>query len=85
MPSGLNNGARFSIRQRQDGSFQAYRDNPYEGIDQPYGSDDEPISGLFADVESAGAELFRHPSFKGMAQAETSPAPDPMDAAGPRP
>jgi hypothetical protein len=61
---GPEGGARFSIRQREDGSFQVYRDNPYEGTGQTYQSGDEPISGIFADVDSAEAELFRHPTFQ---------------------
>jgi hypothetical protein len=63
-------GARFSIRQRQDGSFQAYHDNPYEGVNQPYRLDDEPISGLFGDVASAEAELFRHPRYRAEIKSE---------------
>jgi len=67
---GFEGGARFSIRERQDGSFQAYRDNPYEGCNQSYQFDDEPISGLFGDVESAELALFHHPSFKAQIQTE---------------
>jgi len=62
---GLEGKARFSIRQRPDGSFQAYHDNPYEDCNQPYQFDYEPITGLFVDVESAEADLFRHPSLQG--------------------
>jgi len=62
---GYEGKKQFSIRQRQDGCFQVYHDNPYEGCNQPYRFDDEPISGLFMDIESAEAVLFRHPSFRG--------------------
>jgi hypothetical protein len=56
--------ARYSIRRHPDGAIQVYHDNPYEGINHPYEFDDEPISGLFADVETAEAELFRNPQFQ---------------------
>ncbi len=50
-------GARYSIRRRADGLFQAYDDNIYAGLG--YGYEDEPISGIFADYEQAEAELLR--------------------------
>jgi hypothetical protein len=55
--------ARFSIRRRPDSTFQVWHDNPYEGISQPYEFDGEPISGIFGDIESAEAELFRDRRF----------------------
>jgi hypothetical protein len=51
--------ALYSIRRRPDGLFQLYHDDPYLGINQPYQFDDEPISGLFADLQTAQAELLR--------------------------
>jgi hypothetical protein len=51
--------AHYSIRRRPDGLFQLYHDDPYLGINQAYQFDDESISGLFADVETAQAELLR--------------------------
>jgi hypothetical protein len=51
--------ALYSVRRRSDGLYQAYHDNPYEGINQPYQFDDEAISGLFEDIPSAEAELLR--------------------------
>ena len=61
---GFKGLARFSVRRRQDGSFQAYHDNQWLESDQDYQPDGEPISGLFENVEAAEAELFRHPGFK---------------------
>ncbi len=61
---GFGGLAKFSIRKRQDGSFQAYHDNPFLETDQDYEPDGEPISGLFFDIEAAEAELFRYPGFK---------------------
>ena len=63
---GLKALAKFSIRKRQDGSFQAYHDNPFLESDQDYEPDSKPISGLFADVETAEAELFRYPGFEAL-------------------
>jgi hypothetical protein len=60
----LAEGARahYSIRRRADGLFQVYHDDPYVGINQPYQFDDKAISGLFAEVETAEAELLKlHP------------------------
>jgi len=56
---GYNSSQRYSIRQRPDGSFQIYHDNPYEGINQAYQYEDRPLSGLFVDIETAEAELLR--------------------------
>jgi hypothetical protein len=61
---GFRGLAKFSIRKRLDGSFQAYHDNPFLESDQDYQPEGEPISGLFADFEAAEAELFRYPGFK---------------------
>jgi hypothetical protein len=61
---GYGGNARWSIRRRPDGAFQIYQDNPYEGINQPYQFDDRAVSGLFADIEDAEAELFRNPEFR---------------------
>ena len=49
----------YSIRRRSDGLFQLWHDDPYLGITQPYEFDDKAISGLFADIETAEAELLR--------------------------
>jgi hypothetical protein len=55
----------YSIRRRSDGLFQLYHDDPFLGIEQPYQFDDKPISGLFADLRTAEAELLRvHPSLE---------------------
>jgi hypothetical protein len=55
----------YSIRRRSDGLLQLYHDDPFLGIDQPYQFDDKPISGLFADLAAAEAELLRiHPSLE---------------------
>jgi hypothetical protein len=44
--------------------FQIYDDNRYEGINQPYEFEDEPVGGLFGDFAAAEAEFFRtHPGF----------------------
>ena len=57
--------AHYSIRRRVDGLFQAYHDDPYLGINQPYQFEDNAISGLFADLETAQAELLRlHPDLE---------------------
>ena len=56
---GYNGAERYSIRKHADGTFQVYHDNPFEGIDQPYQHDDQALSGLYADAESAEAELLR--------------------------
>jgi hypothetical protein len=56
---GLNGQARYSIRRHPNGSFQAFHDNPYEGTNQGYENNDLPLTGLFADVETAEAELLR--------------------------
>jgi hypothetical protein len=49
----------YSIRSRDDGTYQLYHDDPYLGIDQPYQFDYEQISGRYADLETAEAELRR--------------------------
>ena len=49
----------YSIRRRDDGSFQLYHDDPYAGIPQPYEFEYLQISGRFADVPTAEAELLR--------------------------
>jgi hypothetical protein len=51
--------AHYSIHRRPDRLFQLYHDDPYLGINQPYQLDDQPISGLLADVQTAQAELLR--------------------------
>jgi len=51
--------SHYSIRRRPDGLFQLYHDDPYLGINQPYQFEDEPISGIYADIGTAEAELFR--------------------------
>jgi hypothetical protein len=57
-------GERYSIRRRADGSFQVYRDNPYEGLNVSYQFEDQPISGLFADIQTAEAELLPDPEMR---------------------
>jgi hypothetical protein len=55
----------YSIRRRPDGLFQLYHDDPFLGIDQPYQFDEKPISGLFAGLTAAEAELLRvHPNLE---------------------
>jgi len=58
---------RWSIRQWEDGSFQIFHDNPYEGL---YPSDPDryyqQVSGRFETVEAAEAELLRMPEFGGV-------------------
>jgi hypothetical protein len=49
----------FSIRRRDDGIFQLWDDDKYRGIYQPDVDYDFPISGLFADLQTAEAELLR--------------------------
>jgi hypothetical protein len=57
---GYTGKQRYSIRKHPNGSFQAFHDNPHEGIGGGYDDDDdEPLTGLFADAESAEAELLR--------------------------
>jgi hypothetical protein len=51
--------SHYSVRRRSDGLFQVYHDDPYARIQQPYQFEDEPISGIFADLEGAEAELLR--------------------------
>ena len=60
---GFEGRMRRSIRQRPDGLFQIWDDNRYEGLG--YGYDDEPLSGLFADLAAAEEEFVRlNPSFE---------------------
>ena len=58
---GYEGKKRYSIRKRTDGAFQIYHDNPWEGLEHLHPNVPEPLLGLFADVESAEAELFRSP------------------------
>ena len=51
--------SHYSIRRRPDGLFQLYHDDRYRGIGQPYEFEDEAISGLYADIGTAEAELSR--------------------------
>lgn len=51
--------AHYSIRRRSDGLFQAYHDDPFRGIKQPYEFEEKTISGLFSDIASAETELLR--------------------------
>ncbi len=50
---------RYSIRKHADGTFQIYHDNPYEGIPQSYQHDYVVLTGRYAHVEAAEAELLR--------------------------
>ena len=56
---GYSGQERYSIRKLTNGSFQVFHDNPYEGTNQGYENDDLPLTGLYADAESAEAELVR--------------------------
>lgn len=56
--------AQFSMRRKGRMEVQVYRDNRWLETDQDYQPGCEPILGLFADVETAEAELLRYPSFK---------------------
>jgi len=56
---GYTHREQYSIRKLSNGSFQLFHDNLFEGIEQPYQHDDKPLSGLYADAESAEAELIR--------------------------
>lgn len=51
----------YSIRRREDGTFQVWDEVAYGGISEPSMEDicDEPISGLYGDAETAEAELLR--------------------------
>jgi len=49
----------YSIRRHPNGAFQIFHDNPYAGTNQGYEDDDQPLPGLYADIESAEAELQR--------------------------
>jgi len=55
---GYSGQERYSIRKHSNGSFQAFHDNPYEGIGQGY-EGDLPLTGLYADATSTEAELVR--------------------------
>jgi hypothetical protein len=55
----LNGVHHFSIRRRDDGIFQLWDDDRYRGIYQPDVDYDFPISGLFAELQTAEAELLR--------------------------
>ena len=59
----VHQGDCWSIRRWDDGSFQVFHDNPYEGTNQPYASDYHQVSGRFATVDDAEAELFTIPEF----------------------
>jgi len=56
---GYSGQERYSIRKHPNGSFQAFHDNPYEGINQPYKDNYLPLTGIYADAESVEAELVR--------------------------
>jgi hypothetical protein len=58
---GLEN---YSIRQHVNGSFQIYHDDPWRGLEHLYGDDPRPVSGLYADIATAEAELLRLPEFQ---------------------
>ena len=61
--------SNYSIRRRSDGLFQLWRDNAYAGLDPPYEFEDEPISGIYADIGTAESELLRmRPDLKPEAQ-----------------
>jgi len=59
LTGGYSGQERYSIKKHSNGSFQAFHDNPFEGIRQPYKDEYLPLTGLFADVESVEAELLR--------------------------
>jgi len=50
-------GARKSIRRRDDGLYQIWRDNVFEGLGEEY--DDFPESGLFGTLGEARTEFLR--------------------------
>jgi hypothetical protein len=54
---------RWSIRRWEDGTFQVFHDNPFEGIYPSDASSYRQVSGRFATLEGAEAELFRMPEF----------------------
>ena len=56
---GYTGHERYSIRKHSNGSFQVFHDNPYEGIPQCNEEEDHPLTGLFADAETAEAEFLR--------------------------
>lgn len=57
---GIHGCIYHSIRRRSDGNYQIYRDGAYlRDGSQPYWMQDEPISGLFADVDAAEEEVQR--------------------------
>jgi hypothetical protein len=49
-------GARKSIRRRDDGLYQIWRDNVFEGLGEEY--DDFPESGLFGMLGEARTEFL---------------------------
>jgi hypothetical protein len=62
---GQRGRTHYSIRRRDDGSFQLYHDDPYAGIPQTYEFDYVQLSGRFADISTAEAELRRmHPDLE---------------------
>jgi hypothetical protein len=58
---GYSGAERYSIRRHANGTFQNYHDNPFEGTNQGYEHDHQPLPGLYADMERAEAELRRMP------------------------
>ena len=55
---GYSGQERYSVRKHPNGSFQIWHDNYYEDCKQS-DQEDMPLTGLYADVESAEAELLR--------------------------
>jgi hypothetical protein len=50
-------GARRSIRRRDDGLYQIWDDNVFEGLGEVY--DDRPVAGLFGTLAEAQTEFMR--------------------------
>ena len=50
-------GARRSIRRRDDGLYQIWEDNVLEGLGEEY--DDRPVAGLFGTLGEAQTEFLR--------------------------
>jgi hypothetical protein len=55
---GYNGQELYSVRRHSNGSFQVWHDNYYEGCKQS-DQDGLPLTGFYADTESAEAELLR--------------------------
>ncbi len=52
-----SSGARRSIRRRDDGLYQIWQDNIFEGLGEEY--EDFPVAGLFGTLVEAQTEFLR--------------------------